>query len=140
MALEDDYVRATQALIESLRSRADALEKTLREAFTSPPAIPHGVLDGGRLIRKPTTWKTADDIERLLEGGAKTMPRGELVQILADNRLVGGDEADDVRRHQYAEEAIRRGIMYGYLSQNGDGVVHWLPGVRKSRVRKKLLR
>jgi hypothetical protein len=137
MALED-YARETRALIKSFREQADALEKQLHAVLGLQPAVPPGVLSEGKLVRKPTTWKTADDIERLLEAGAKTMKHAELVQILVDQKLVGGDGADDAQRHQYANEAIRRGVMYGYLKEDRSGTIHWIPGVRKSRVRKKL--
>ena len=118
VALED-YIRETRALINSFRDHADTLEKHLQTTLS--------VLPAGQLIRKPTTWKPADDIERILEQGAKTMRREELIQVLVENKLVGGDGADDPQRHQYATEAIRRGLKQGYLSENGDETVHWVP-------------
>ena len=124
---------------KALRRLADRLEENAHALLSMQAgAVASGMLKEGQLIRKPTTWKPADDIAQILERGAKTMRRNELIQVLVENKLVGGDGADDPRRHQYANEAIRRGLLYGYLSENGDGTVHWVPGKRKSRVRKKL--
>jgi hypothetical protein len=132
MALED-YIRETRALIKSFRDHADTLEKNLQVTLSLHPA---GVLGGGQHADpKPTTWRTADDIERLLDRGAKTMKRDELIRILVEQKLVGG--ADELQRSQYAGHAIRQGLFFGYLSENGDGTVRWLPGKRKSRVGKK---
>jgi len=136
MALEDDYVRATRALIDSLRSRADALEKTLRDAFNVQPAIPAGVIEDGKLARKPAAWRAADHIERLLERGKKTMGKTALVKIMVEQQMVGGK--DDDQREQYANEAIKRGVLFGYLKEDRSGTIHWIPGIRNSRVTKKL--
>jgi hypothetical protein len=132
MALED-YIRETRALIKSFRDHADALEKHLQTTLSLHPA---GVLKGGQPVRRLTTRKTADDIERLLDHGAKTMKRDELIQILVEQRLVGGKDND--RRKQYANEAIRHGLSLGYLSENSDGAVHWVPNKRRSRMGKNV--
>jgi hypothetical protein len=136
MALEDEYVRATQALIESLRARADALEKTLRETLSVQPAIPAGVVEEGKLLRKPAAWRAADHIERILERGKKTMKKDDLVRLMVEQQMVGGK--DDNQREQYANEAIRRGVLFGYLKEDRSGTIHWVPGIRNSRVTKKL--
>jgi hypothetical protein len=80
LALED-YVRETRALIQSLRAQADALEKGLKEFMRLQGGAPSRalVLESGRLLRKPDGWNVADDIQRLLETGKKTMPRDELI-------------------------------------------------------------
>ena len=108
-----------------------ALEKQLQ---TELSLLEHS--NGEQIVRKPTSRKTADYIERLLEGGKKTMRRADLVDRLVEQKLVGGK--DENRREQYANEAIRLGIMYGYLKEDRSGTVHWVPGIRKSRVTKKL--
>jgi hypothetical protein len=131
MALED-YVREARAQVKALRDQADSIEKHLKELLRLQPAMPAGVLKDGQL--KPTTWKAADDIERFLEFGKTTMKRAELIQILVNQKLVGGH--DEPQRYQYANESIRRGMIYGYLKEDRSGTIHWIPGVRKSRVRK----
>lgn len=128
MALED-YVRETRAQIRRLRSLADALEDGL-ELLRGQPAVP---LKDEQLIRKPTTtWKAADHLERLLEKGAKTMKRTVLIKALVDQNLVGGQI--DARRRQYASLAIEKGLERKYLKEDREGVIHWIPDVRKSRV------
>ena len=74
MALED-YIRETRALIKSFRDQADTLEKQLQ---TTLSLLSAGVLKEEQ--RKPTTWKPADDIQRILDYGKKTMLRNELIQ------------------------------------------------------------
>ena len=94
------------------------------------------MLKEGQLVRKPQAWRTADSIERILSAGKKTMVRDDLVETLVEQKLVGGQ--DDDQRRQYANEAIRRGGMSGYLNEERNGTIHWVPGIRKSRVTKKL--
>ena len=134
MALED-YIREARARIKVLRDQADAIEDTLKGLHVQPTA-PAGVPnEDGKPVRKPAAWRTADHIERLLDRGKKTMRRTDLVKTLVEQKMVGGK--DDDKREQYAEEAISRGIMFRYL-EDRSGTVHWVPGVRKSRVTKKL--
>ena len=64
------------------------------------------------------------------------MGRADLVDTLVEQKKVGGK--DDDKRHQYANAAIRWGLISGYLSENGHGTMRWIPGIRKSRMRKKL--
>jgi len=135
MALED-YIREARAQAKALRAQADSIEKHLRELLRVQPNVPAGVLKDGQLIRKPTTWKTADDIERILEFGKKTMKRAALIKTLVDQELVGGK--DEAQRTQYAELALEKGFDGKYLKEDRDTTIHWIPGVRKSRVRKKL--
>jgi hypothetical protein len=135
MALED-YIREARARIKVLRDQADAIEATLKGLHAQPTA-PAGVPnEDGKLAHKPAAWRAADHIERLLERGKKTMGRTDLVKTLVEQKMVGGK--DDDQREQYANEAIRRGIMFGYLKEGRSGTVHWVPGIRKSRVTKKL--
>jgi hypothetical protein len=138
MALEDDYSRATRALIKSLRERADELERTLLRKRHDVPA---GVLTSeGKLLRPSTTTaKAADAIERILERGAKAMKREELIRILVDQKLVGKEGITDRRRLQYADLAIDAGIEAEkpYIKEDRDGTIHWIPGQRKSRVSKR---
>lgn len=138
MALEDDYSRATRALIKSLRERADELEKTLLRTRQDVPA---GVLTSeGKLIRPSTTTaKAADAIERLLEYGNLTMKREPLIQAMVKQKLVGGADISDARRRQYAELALDAGIEAEkpYIKEDRDGTIHWIPGQRKSRVSKR---
>jgi hypothetical protein len=122
-----DLAESLRETIRQYKAAIASMEETLRKV--------NGIEPNG-LIRKPTTWKTADGIERILEFGAKTMNRAALIKIMVDRKLVGG--ADDPQRYQYANEAIRRGLEYKYLKEDGDTTIHWVPGVRKSRVRKKL--
>ena len=121
MALEDD-IHETRALETQLQ--------------TSLNLLPAGAFGGEQIARKPTGRRTADYIERLLEGGKKTMGRADLVDTLVKLKMVGGKNDD--QREKYANEATRSGLQSGYLTENGDGTVHWVPGKRKSRVRRKL--
>ena len=130
MALED-YIRETRALIKSFRDQADTLEKQLQATLSLLSA---GVLKEEQ--RKPTTWKPADDIQRILDYGKKTMLRNELIQSRREQaggrRRGGRSTAPPVCYRGYTPWPRR-----GYLSENGDGTVHWVPGKRKSRVAKK---
>ena len=118
MTLEDDICETR------------ALEKQLQ---TTLSLLPAGAFNAEQVARKPTSRSTADYIERLLEGGKKTMGRADLVDTLVELKMVGGK--DENRREQYANEAIRLGIKYGYLKEDRSGTVHWVPGIRKSRLR-----
>jgi hypothetical protein len=121
MAFEDD-IRETRALEEQLQTTLNRL--------------PAGAFSGEQIVRKRGSWNTADYIERVLEGGKKTMGRTDLVKTLVEQKMVGGK--DDDQREQYANEAIKRGVMFGYLKEARDGTIHWIPDVRKPRVGKKL--
>lgn len=133
----DREIADTEARLAWLKEvrRKEGLRKETGTGTTVPP----GVLDiEGKLIRKPTTtWKPADAIERLLEGGAKTMKREALIKVLVDQKLVGKD-ADD-RRPQYADIAIEKGLKAKppYLKEDRDTTIHWISGARKSRVSKR---
>ena len=88
MALEDD-IRETHAL-----------EKQLQATLSLLPA---GAFSGEQIVRKPTGRRTADYIERLLEGGKKTIGRADLVDTLVELKMVGGK--DDDQWEQYAKTA-----------------------------------
>lgn len=132
-----ELVEAIKREIADTEARLTWLKEMLRKEIGKGAAVPPGVLTPeGRLYRKPTTtWKPADAIERLLEDGAKTMKRAALVKALVDQQLVGGK--DDQKRRQYAELAIDTGISEGYLKEDRDTTIHWIPEVRKSRVSKR---
>ena len=132
-----DLVGEMFAKAKDLRRLAESIEDNARQLRSMQAgAVPSGMLKEGQLVRKPKAWRTADWIERLLERGKKTMGRDDLVGKLVEEKLVGGK--DDEQREQYANDAIRRGIMFGYLKEDRSGTVHWVPGIRKSRVTKNL--
>lgn len=136
LALED-YVRETRALIQSLRAQADALEKGLKEFMrlqTEPSRVL--IMETGHLLRKPDGWNVADDIQRMLENGKKTMPRDELIKTLVENDLVKG--ATPPVRIAAARRAITMGKLKGYLRIK-DELVHWVPGIYENpRLRKNM--
>lgn len=127
-----DFVEAGKAKIRELEAAIAAIRESLRAVG----GLDADVLEGGQLKRKPGSWKVADAIERILEKGAKTMKRADLVNVMVNQGLVGG--ADDDLRRQYAATAIERGKLHEYLKEDPDTTIHWIPGVRKSRVSKKL--
>lgn len=127
-----DFVEAGKAKIRELEAAIAAIRESLRAVG----GLDADVLEAGQPKRKPKSWKPADSIERLLEWGAKTMKRDDLISTLIEQRMVGGTD-DDLRR-QYATDAIERGLLHGYLKEDPDATVHFIPGVRKSRVSKKL--
>jgi hypothetical protein len=129
-----DFVEAGKAKIRELEAAIAAIQASLRAVG----GLETDVLEGGQPKRKPTSWKVADAIERILEKGAKTMKRDDLIQVLVDQSLVGGPDADEEQRRQYAKDAIDRGKLHKYLKEAPDTTIHWLPGIRKSRVSKKL--
>ena len=123
MALED-YIRETRALIKTFRDHADTLEKQLQ---TTLSLLSAEVLKGGKLDeKKPDAWKVADDIQRILEDGAKHMLRDELTKLLVERDLVGG--ADRNTKFSAARRAITNGLNKGYLRLKGE-TVHWVPNV-----------
>jgi hypothetical protein len=145
--LARDLIDVIKKEIRDHENAIETLKDMLRKASRiGSSGTPPGVLTAeGNLIRKPTaTAKVADSIEMLLEYGKKTMKRGELIKALADQNLVGGKDED--QRFQSASEAIRRGLIVspphktGYLKEDPDTTIHWVSGVRKSRVGKKVLR
>ncbi|HTF66997.1 MAG TPA: hypothetical protein VK638_30370 [Edaphobacter sp.] len=79
----------------------------------------------GHLKRKPKTWKAADDLERILDFGKNTMKRAELVEGMVKDKRIGS--SDDAERAKNATEAIRRGLVAGYLKENPDTILHWIP-------------
>lgn len=127
-----DFVEAGKAKIKELKAAIAAIEESLRAVGGLDP----DVLEGGHLKRKPTTWKVADGIERILGYGAKSMKKAELIQALVNQNAVGGQDQDQMM--QYAANAIERGKLHKYLKEDPDTTIHWIPGVRKSRVSKKL--
>ena len=64
------------------------------------------------------------------------MKRADMIEIMVKDKRIGG--SDDATRAQNATEAIRRGLVAGYLKEDPDTVLHWIPDVRKSRVSRKL--
>ncbi len=60
-----------------------------------------------------------------------------LIKFLVDQRLVGGESLTEARRYQYAELAIKAGLKGGYLKEERDTTIHWIPDARKTRVSKK---
>lgn len=136
-----ELVETLKREIAEAEARLTWLKETLRKAAGMGTQVPAGVLTiEGKLIRPSTTTaKAADAIERLLERGAKTMKRDELIKALVEQKLVGKEKATDKLRRQYADFAIDFGLerVPPYLKEDRDGTIHWIPGARKSRVSKR---
>jgi hypothetical protein len=126
-----DFVKASKAKIREYEAAIASIKESLRLVGRA-----EAISLDGHPRNKPTTWKAADAIERILDRGAKTMKRAQLIAALVDQGLVGG--ATEKRRFQYAELAIDKGIEDGYLKEDRDTIIHWIPGMRTSRVRKRL--
>jgi len=129
--MTDDFAEASKAKIRELEAAIASIKESLRLVGRA-----EAVSLDGHSKNKPTTWKVADDIERILKFGATSMQRGELIQVLVDRKLVRGQ--DEAQRFQYADLSIQRGLQHQYLKEDGAGAIHWIPGTRKSRVRKRL--
>jgi len=115
----------------------ERLAKKLRETYKAMRGLNRSIegIVEGQPVRRPDAWRTADDIELLLEHGNKAMPSGELLKALADQNLVGGETYDD--RISSGRKALTRGVNIGYLAIEDD-VVRWIPGIRvNSRLGRK---
>lgn len=123
-----ELIEGMLAKAKELRRLADGMEENARRLQS---------MEGtAQVLRKPDAWRVADAIERIMEYGEKSMSRAELIQTLLDQKAVGGKDEDQMR--QYAAAAIKRGDLHGYLKEDQDGTLRWVPGIRKSRVSKKL--
>ena len=115
----------------------ERLAKKLRETYKAMRGLNRSIegIVEGQPVRRPDAWRTADDIELLLEHGNKAMPSGELLKALAEQNLVGGETYDD--RISSGRKALTRGVNIGYLAIEDD-VVRWIPGIRvNSRLGRK---
>lgn len=131
--MTSDFVEAGKAKIRELEAAIASIKESLRlvggvEAISA---------DDHR-NNKPTTWKVADAIERILEKGTRTMKRAALIQTLVEQKLVGGEGLTDKRRLQYADLAIEKGLESGYLKEDRDTKIQWISEMRKSRVRRRV--
>lgn len=118
--------------IHALELKAKEYEKIAKHLRESARILrglagPVEGISEGQPVRRPDAWRTADDIELLLEQGKKAMPAGDLLNTLADRRLVAGESFDD--RIANARKALTRGQNIGYL-EIVDDIVRWIPGKR----------
>lgn len=84
--------------------------------------------------KKSANWKTADDLEMILELGSKFVPRRELEAMLVAGGCVKGETEE--KKRESAKLAITIGLDKRYLVDASQGI-GWVPGVRKSKVRRR---
>jgi hypothetical protein len=128
------HEKALEGIEAAIREHEEAIA-VLRESFRKISGLgPSDPLEGGRVKKPPLAWKTADDIQILLEDGKVTMPKDQLIQILVDRNLVGGKTVK--KKYESALLAITNGATKGYLRVEGNGenaLVQWIPGERENK-------
>jgi hypothetical protein len=128
------HEQALEAIEAAIREHEEAiavLQDTVRRIVGLRPPDP---LENGKVRKPPLAWKTADDIQILLEDGKVTMPKDELIRTLVERNLVGGKTLN--KKYESAWLAITTGVVKKYLRVDGDAenaLVHWIPGVRVNR-------
>ncbi|HEX4581827.1 MAG TPA: hypothetical protein VH139_07185 [Acidobacteriaceae bacterium] len=127
-------------LIEAMLAKAKEYEKlaaALRENARLIRRLEPGseVVADGHRRRNSVGWKTADDLEKILEYGNKFIPRLELEDVLVTSGCVEGQTEE--KKRSSAKVALTIGLANGYLIEAPRGI-GWVPGLRKSRARKKV--
>jgi hypothetical protein len=133
-------VRETSAS-EKLRDAAKDLKRQAAELFKEANDLLRradrlDLIRGGEpVLRKSVNWKTADSLEVILENGKKSIPRAELEKMLVKGDHVKGQT--DQKKLESAKSAITVGLDKEYLIETPKGI-GYVPGARKSKVRKKV--
>lgn len=63
-------------------------------------------------------------MHRYTDGKRRTVLQDDLTHIIVERKLVGSEDGDDAQRYQYATESIRRGLVGGYIKEDGDTTLH----------------
>lgn len=113
-----DLIEKMLEKAKALRRLADSIETNARQ-LESMDSL-------GEPTKTADAWNVADDIRIILEDGAKTMLRDELVQALVDGNKVKGETR--AVKIAAARRAITVGKNKGYLRIDGE-TVHWIPGI-----------
>jgi hypothetical protein len=122
----ENVVAAIETEIREHQRAIEVLRASLREIGNLRPASP--VLESGRVKKKPVAWAVADDMQILMEDGQKSWHKEELIRELVVQDLVGGDTEE--KKYEAARIAVSFGINKGYLRENPEAVLQWIPGVR----------
>jgi hypothetical protein len=127
----DEEIRQTEEYLASLK-RTRALQS--RNAGRGLKADVASALSEGTPRRRSTAWKVADELESLLQGGARTMKEADVIRHLVDGKFVKGDTREMAETN--ALRTLTQGVNHGYLKRER-GRVEYIPDVRTSRVIKR---
>lgn len=126
-----DFKEMGEALIKEYEEAIALIRKTLHKTGKLSQSS-ESVIVEGKLKKKSTAFKVLDGLKRITKDGAEPVLFEEALRILMERKEIKGDSVADAR------VSLMRSIKNSQgASTLRDGLIHYDPSKRKSRITRK---